>query len=155
MNVSQLVILSALEGRASIRSFRKEALFAQNFRRHVDRNASAMLNFVAAQRWLGLRVELLGSSIGFTLATVIVCCNGTFRIDAGIVGLVIQWGLVFSIALNFFFLRLSESEARITSVERVDETCNLKEQEAAWETNSSAIQLDKSWPQKGELEFER
>jgi ABC-type multidrug transport system fused ATPase/permease subunit len=130
-------------------------VFASKFREHVNRNTSAMLNFVAAQRWLGLRVEVLGASIAFALSATIVCANGDFEIAPGLVGFVIQWGLVFSAALNFFFLRLSESEARITSVERINETSKLKAQEAAWETDASVVVLDKSWPQRGELVFER
>lgn len=149
------VVSQALEGTASIRTFQKEGMFAIKFRQHVNLNTSAMLNFVAAERWLGLRIELLGASIAFALSTAIVCGNGRFQIAPGVVGFVIQWGLVFSAALNFFFLRLSESEARITSVERVYETSHLKAQEAAWETNPSAVTLDEQWPQRGEVTFER
>lgn len=53
---------------------------------------------------------------------------------------------------NFFFLRLSESEARLTSIERIRETTILP-QEAAWDTDSSHS-LETSWPDKGELEFD-
>jgi ABC-type multidrug transport system fused ATPase/permease subunit len=111
-----------------------------------------MLNFQAAQRWLGLRIELRGATVGFSLATIIVCANDVLQIPTGLVGLGIQWSYVFTAALNFFFQRLSESEARITSIERVHETSTLP-QEAPWETGSS-IQLDPAWPTKGELEFD-
>jgi ABC-type multidrug transport system fused ATPase/permease subunit len=110
-----------------------------------------MLNFLAAQRWLGLRIELLGATISFSVSTIIVCANGVLRLPAGLIGLGIQWSYVFTAALNFFFQRLSECEARITSIERVHETAKLP-QEASWETDSSIL-LDPAWPTKGELEF--
>jgi len=83
---------------------------------------------------------------------IIVCGNEVLKIEAGMVGLVIQWSVIFSAALNFFFLRLSESEARITSIERIHQTTVLP-QEAGWETDPS-IGLDPAWPTRGELEFD-
>ena len=145
----------ALEGASSIRTFQKEAFFTSKFHELVNRNTSVMLNFSAAQRWLGLRVEVLGATIVFVLSATIVCANGTFQIPPGVVGFVIQWGLVFSMALNYFFLRLSESEARITSVERVQETSQQLQQEGSWETDKSVINLEESWPRTGELVFEK
>jgi ABC-type multidrug transport system fused ATPase/permease subunit len=147
-----MITLPGLEGTTSIRAFRKEKRFTMQFRRHVDHNTGAMLNFLAAQRWLGLRIELLGATVGFSLATIIVCANDVLQIPTGLVGLGIQWSYVFTAALNFFFQRLSESEARITSIERVRETSMLP-QEASWGTDSS-IRLDPAWPRRGELEFD-
>jgi ABC-type multidrug transport system fused ATPase/permease subunit len=112
-----------------------------------------MLNYIAAQRWLGLRIELLGASITLALTLTIVCANETLGIPAGMVGLVIQWAVVFSAALNFFFLRLTESEARITSIERIQRATELP-QEAEWKTDPS-FSLDPSWPSSGVLEFVR
>lgn len=111
-----------------------------------------MLNFEAAQRWLGLRTEVLGATIGFTLSTTIVCANDRLQIPAGFAGLVIQWSIFFTTALNFFFLRFAESEGRITSVERIHAMSRLP-QEASWKTDP-AFGLDPKWPTKGEIEFE-
>ena len=141
-----------IEGSSSIRAFKKESVFAREFRRNVDKNTSAMMNYLAAQRWLGVRIEVLGTSVFFALACIVVCFNDHLRIPAGLVGLALQWAVVFSAALNFFFLRLTESEARITSIERVRDASNLP-QENAWETDD-ALNLDPSWPKTGELVFE-
>jgi ABC-type multidrug transport system fused ATPase/permease subunit len=141
-----------LEGSTTIRAFRVESQFTQSFRKNVDKNSSAMLNFLSAQRWLGLRIELLGTSITFLLCLIIVCANETLEIKPGLVGLVIQWSVIFAAALNFFFQRLSESEAKITSIERIYQTSILP-MEAAWETDSR-MELDPSWPKTGGLEFD-
>lgn len=142
----------ALEGVTTIRAYKKEEKFIQFFQQSVDRNSSAMLNFEAAQRWLGLRIELLGATIGFTLTTTIVCANDRLQIPAGLVGLVVQWSIFFTTALNYFFIRFAESEGRITSVERIHEMTCLP-LEASWETDPS-FGLDPKWPSKGEIEFE-
>jgi ABC-type multidrug transport system fused ATPase/permease subunit len=152
--VSNFVVSSSvgLEGSTTIRAFRVERKFAASFRMKVDKNSSAMLNFLSSQRWLGLRIELLGSSVTFLVCLIIVCFNGTLKINPGLVGLVVQWSVVFSAALNFFFIRLSESEAKITSIERIHQTSSLP-MEAAWETDPS-MSLDPSWPKTGALEFD-
>lgn len=108
-----------------------------------------MLCFFASQRWLGLRIEFLGSTMTLIVATVITCANQVLQIPAGLVGLLILWTIIFSTALNFFFLRLTESEARITSIERIQRTAELP-RESYWNTE---IPLDPEWPAKGELEF--
>jgi ABC-type multidrug transport system fused ATPase/permease subunit len=153
--MSKLLLLHlyvGLEGSTTIRAFRVENQFTESFRKNVDKNSSAMLNFLSAQRWLGLRIEILGTSITFLLCLIIVCANETLQIKPGLVGLVIQWSVVFAAALNFFFLRLSESEAKITSIERIYQTSTLP-MEAAWETDPH-MKLDPSWPKTGDLEFD-
>lgn len=94
----------------------------------------------------------MGTAIGFTLSTIIVCANDRLGIPPGLVGLVVQWSIFFTTALNFFFLRFSESEARITSIERIQEMTQLP-QEASWDTPST-VHLDEDWPSRGALEFD-
>lgn len=144
--------LAGIEGSSSIRAYNKEKVFAKEFRRNVDENTSAMMNYLAAQRWLGIRIEVLGTAVFLSLSVVIVCFNNYLKIPPGLVGFALQWAVVFSAALNFFFLRLTESEARITSIERVRDASGLP-QENAWETDDS-INLDPAWPTKGELVFD-
>lgn len=149
----QAKLAEGLEGATTFRAFRKERRFATQFRESVDRNSSAMLTFLSAQRWLGLRIETLGATISFALTLTIVCGNKALQIPPGFVGLVIQYTVIFTTALNFFFLRLTESEAKITSIERVRQTTSLP-QEAAWKTEDS-IALEPSWPKTGTLEFRK
>lgn len=142
-----------MEGSITIRAFKKEQSFIRSFLNLVDDNSAAMMNYLAAHRWLGLRIEFLGSIVTLACTLVVVCANDVLGIPANLVGLLIQWSVVFTVALNFFFLRLSETEARITSVERMQAAADLC-QEASWETNASKINLEPSWPSKGELEFD-
>jgi len=109
-----------------------------------------MLCFFASQRWLGLRIELLGATTTLVVTITVVCANDVLKIPTGLIGLLVLWAIIFSTALNFFFLRLTESEARITSIERIQLAADMP-QEASWE---SAAQLDPQWPTMGELEFE-
>jgi ABC-type multidrug transport system fused ATPase/permease subunit len=111
-----------------------------------------MLNFDAAQRWLALRIELLGSTITLSVCAFVVCANGTLMLSAGLVGFLIMWSIVFTTSLGFLLQHFTETEARITAIERVNATSALP-QEAAWDTNPT-LQLNPSWPSQGQLRFD-
>ncbi len=136
----------------TIRAFGMERYFVTKFQETVDRNSSAILNFVSAQRWLGLRIEVLGACITFLSCLLVVLANKSLQIPPGLVGLLIIWSVNLSIVLGFMFQRLSESEARITAIERICQILNLP-QEAAFDTSPS-VKLDPAWPTMGKLVFE-
>jgi hypothetical protein len=50
----------------------------------VDQNSSALLNYVTAQRWLGIRIELLGSVVVLVATVLIVCLNHVLSLEPGI-----------------------------------------------------------------------
>lgn len=143
----------ALDGSVTIRAFDRATYFFSKFQKAVDRNASAMLNFDASQRWLALRIELLGSLITLAACLMIVFANDTLRIPSSLVGFLIIWSIVFTTSLGFLLQRFTETEARITSIERVKSTSELP-QEAPWSTDPFA-KPNKSWPFKGELIFDK
>lgn len=118
----------------------------------VDINSASLLNFVSAQRWLGVRIEVLGSFVVLTSTTLVISLNDTLGLDAGIVGLLILWSANFTITLGFLVDTFAEAEAAITAIERVDAMARLP-QEKAMET-SEACALAPTWPQHGFLEFE-
>lgn len=145
-------MVEGLDGAVTIRAFGKERYFIRKFQETVDRNSAAMLNFVSAQRWLGLRIEILGACITFMACLMVVVANHSLQIPPSLVGLLIVWSVNLSIVLGFMVQRFSESEARITAIERI---CRIMElpQEASFETNP-AFALDPTWPSKGVLVFE-
>jgi ATP-binding cassette, subfamily C (CFTR/MRP), member 1 len=111
-----------------------------------------MLNFDAAHRWLALRIELLGASITLSVCTFVVLGNGTLMLSAGLVGFLIMWSIVFTTSLGFLLQHFTETEARITAIERVNATSELP-QEAAWDTDPT-LPLSPNWPSQGYLKFD-
>lgn len=80
----QAMVSEGLDGAPTIRVFRKETNFIGKFRGAVDRNSSALLNYVTAQRWLGVRIELLGSVVVLVSTVLIVCMNEVLPLEPGI-----------------------------------------------------------------------
>jgi ABC-type multidrug transport system fused ATPase/permease subunit len=66
--------------------------------------------------------------------------------------MLIIWSSNFTITLSFFSQGVSETEAYLTSVERLKDMTDL-EQEKEHKTSAS-LKLEDSWPSEGNLEFE-
>jgi ABC-type multidrug transport system fused ATPase/permease subunit len=147
----QAMLAEGLDGSATIKVFRKRQYFLQKFQAAADTNSSAVLNFISAQRWLGVRIELLGAIIVLVATMLVITLNGTLQLAAGIVALLIIWSSNFTITLGFLIDHFGEAEAAITSIERVNAMASLP-QEAAMKTDPD-VNLPRSWPDKGLLQF--
>jgi len=145
-------VKSGLDGSATMRVFRQEHTFLGRFHSAADSNSSALLNFVTAQRWLGVRIELLGSIVVLTSSVLVISLNDVLKLDPGIVGLLILWSSNFTITLGFLVDTFAEAEAAITAIERVDAMARLP-QEKAMRTDVDQGPPD-SWPDSGLLEFQ-
>lgn len=148
----QASVNEALDGSATIKMFRQTPNVLSKFQRTVDTNSSALLNFVTAQRWLGFRIELLGSVVVLVACVLVTSFNDVFGINAGLVGLLILWSANFTITLGFVVDTFGEAEAAITAIERVDAMVHVP-QERERETQA-ACRVRQSWPEDGELVFE-
>jgi ABC-type multidrug transport system fused ATPase/permease subunit len=145
--------LAVLEGSSSIRVFEMETTFIDRFRSAADTNSAALFNFVTVQRWLGIRIEVLGAVVVLVSTILVISFNDKFRLDPGIVGLLIIWSANFTITLGFMMDFFGEAEAAITAIERVDAMSRLP-MEKAMKTDKS-LALPNSWPEKGLLEFDQ
>jgi len=147
----QSMVTEGMEGSATIRVFCQEKNFINKFRLHADENCSAVLNFMSAQRWLAIRMELLGSTVVLVSGVLVVCLNEVLRLDAGLIGILIIWSCHFTITLNFVCDNFSEAEAAITAIERVDAMADLPREQAM--KSDDANKPPQSWPKEGVLEF--
>jgi ABC-type multidrug transport system fused ATPase/permease subunit len=148
----QSMVTECLEGSTSIRVFKQDSNFLDRFRGIADTNSSALLNFVTAQRWLGARMELLGSIVVLVSSVLVVCLNDSLDLEPGLVGLLIMWSSNFTITLNFLVDTFSETEAAITAIERVDAMADLPK-EKSMDTDPDH-EPPSSWPAHGLLKFD-
>lgn len=148
----QSMVSECLEGSTSIRVFQQDSNFVDRFRSVADTNSSALLNFVSAQRWLGARMELLGSVVVLVSCVLVVCLSESLNLEPGMVGLLIMWSSNFTITLNFLVDTFSETEAAITAIERVDAMADLPS-ELPMDTDP-AHQPPANWPERGALKFD-
>lgn len=83
----------SLNGLSTIRAFSQQSVFIQNEERRVDRNQMCYLPSIAVNRWLAIRLELVGATIIFVAAVLALAALITTGVDAGLVGFVLSYAL--------------------------------------------------------------
>ena len=83
----------SLNGLSTIRAFGQQNLFIQNNERRVDRNQICYVPSISVNRWLAVRLELVGATIIFVAANLALSALITTGVDAGLVGFVLSYAL--------------------------------------------------------------
>ncbi|XP_065898603.1 multidrug resistance-associated protein 1-like isoform X2 [Dysidea avara] len=143
-----------LLGLSSIRAYRHQERFIMESEHRVDENQAAYYPGICSNRWLAIRLELIGNLIILfaTLFAVIERNSSGDGIDPGLAGLSISYALQVTQSLNWIVRMTSELEANIVAVERTKEYAEV--------TNEApAIIYDHrpphNWPSTGRVQFEQ
>ncbi|TFJ81540.1 hypothetical protein NSK_006792 [Nannochloropsis salina CCMP1776] len=110
-----------LGGLSVIRAFRKEKAFIKANEAKVDDNVRAYISLKAADRWLSVRLELLGAGVVGIGAVLSVHGTAMGHLGAGLAGLALTNALGVTGLLNWAVRCLAETEAIMNSVERVQQ----------------------------------
>ncbi|CAI7808010.1 unnamed protein product [Closterium sp. NIES-53] len=158
-----------LAGLSTVRAFRRQRAFSARNSLNLDRASQAYLAAMASNRWLGLRLELIGASSVF--ATACFCVVGgvaaaaaaaaaaggggssssTGSWAAGFAGLALTSALSITGYMNWMVRMNSELESQMNAVERILEYTTLPT-EAPDVIESRRPPAD--WPQQGVIEAE-
>ncbi|KAK7450079.1 hypothetical protein BaRGS_00039980 [Batillaria attramentaria] len=136
-----------IQGAMSIRAYGATSRFVRESQDRVDKNLVCYFAQVSAQRWLGVRLEFLGSLVTLAAALFAIVNTG---LSSGLVGLSVTYAMNVTANLNFLVRVSSELETNIVSSERIKEYSDAPT-EADW------INPDHSppdfWPDEGKVEF--
>jgi ATP-binding cassette, subfamily C (CFTR/MRP), member 1 len=103
--------------------------FTLESERRVDYNQMMSYPSIIANRWLGVRLEILGSFIVLFASLFAILAD----IGASTVGLSISYALQISSTLNMLVRMTAEVETNIVAIERIDEYSE-ETREAEWKT---------------------
>nr|QNH67882.1 ATP-binding cassette transporter subfamily C member 1 X7 [Brachionus rotundiformis] len=134
-------------GVSTIRAYNAQNRFIKIMQENIDEHLVHYYCNTVSNRWLALRLEILGNII--TILAAFFAITSRSSLSAGLAGLSISISLSISSNLNWFVRTVSEFEANITSVERIIEYFDIKH-EAEW-TNEK--KPDENWPQNGNIVF--
>jgi ABC-type multidrug transport system fused ATPase/permease subunit len=137
-----------LSGVASIRAYGLKARFIQDLRQSIDEMDSAYFLTYSNQRWLSLRIDMIGNLLVFTVGILVV--TSRFSVNPSIGGLVLSYILSIVQLLQFSIRQLAEVENGMNAVERLRYYGNELEEEAPLHT----VDIRESWPEKGEIIFD-
>ncbi|CAD5217623.1 unnamed protein product [Bursaphelenchus okinawaensis] len=142
----------SINGSASIRAFNCEDRFVRRSQQLVDENLKAYYPSIVANRWLSVRLELIGNLIVFFsgIFAVLYSDNG---VTAGLIGLSVSYAFNVTQVLNWAVRMSSELETNIVSVERVTEYAEQASEERDEEVQLAVEPLS-GWPTNGQISFE-
>lgn len=139
---------------AVIRSFLAEEALKTRLTNMIDRQQHAYFLVCAAQSWLAVRLELVGTLI-ITFACLCAVVEqvyfGADPVFAGLAGLAISYSMSVTQSLNWSVRTASDMEANMVAVERVQEYTEL-ESEGDRHTRIDDS-LPQGWPRHGEIEM--
>ncbi|XP_055597196.1 multidrug resistance-associated protein 1-like isoform X2 [Uranotaenia lowii] len=135
-----------ITGQSTIRAYNQQNRFTQESEKRVDYNQLMSYPSIIANRWLAIRLEIVGALVVFFAALFAMLSRDT--IGAAMVGLSITYALQISATLSFLVRMTAEVETNIVAVERLEEYTVLP-REAEWQKGT----VDKEWPQTGNVDF--
>nr|QNH67948.1 ATP-binding cassette transporter subfamily C member 1 X9 [Brachionus plicatilis] len=139
-----------LTGVSTIRAYSSERRFIKQMEKKIDDNLSFFYPDTISNRWLAVRLELIGTLVTFFSCLFVVLSRDT--LSAGNAGLSISFSLNVSQFLNLLVLMSANFESNLTSIERIKEYCETP-QEAAWIKEDSRPPLE--WPAQGQINFDQ
>ncbi|GEQ70471.1 hypothetical protein JCM33374_g4148 [Metschnikowia sp. JCM 33374] len=140
----------SLNGVSIIRAYGQEDRFKYLNRSRIDKNMRAYHPSINANRWLAVRLELLGSIIILAASGLAILSLKSGTISAGLIGLSVSYSLQITQSLNWIVRMTVEVETNIVSVERILEYSRLTPE--APEVIEDHRPRE-AWPEKGELVF--
>lgn len=137
-----------ISGLITIRAYRDERRFIRDNQHRVDTHNRPFIYLWAANRWLALRVDLVGALVAFFAGVFVILSLG--KIDAGAAGLSLSYAVTFTENVLWLVRLYSINEQNMNSVERIKEYLDV-EQEA------KAVILEArppgNWPSQGAIQF--
>ena len=137
-----------LSGVACIRAYGLRDRFMADLRDAIDDMNSAYYLTFSNQRWLSVRLDMIGNLLVFTTGILVV--TSRFNVSPSIGGLVLSYILAIVQMIQFTVRQLAEVENGMNAVERLQYYGQELEEEAPLHT----IEVRKSWPEKGEIVFD-
>lgn len=135
-------------GTATIRAYGLQDQFSRSVRESVDDMNSAYYLTFANQRWLSVRLDVVGILLVFTTGILVV--TSRFSVDPSIAGLVLSYILTIVQMIQFTVRQLAEVENNMNSTERIHHYGTELEEEAPLRLG----EVRPTWPEHGEIVFD-
>jgi len=138
-----------LSGLSTIRAFNVQRSFIGENERKVDYSQVSFQPNLVSNRWLSIRLEILGNFI--VLVASLLAVLGRDSLNPGTVGLSLTYASSITGILTFLIRQTSQVETNMVSVERVKEYEDSIPSEAPYRMPEQDPSED--WPQYGSITF--
>jgi ABC-type multidrug transport system fused ATPase/permease subunit len=136
---------ATLSGVATIRSFNVAETYISRMYHLIDTHSTITWYLWLFNRWMGLRMGVVGAFFAVTLSSIIVMLP---NIDASLAGFALAFGLEYTWVMIWALRRYANLELSFNSAERIIEYSNLPIE------SQDGIDPPAAWPSQGRLEVE-
>ncbi|PWN27227.1 hypothetical protein BDZ90DRAFT_232770 [Jaminaea rosea] len=137
----------SLTGLTVIRAYNEVQTFTrENMKRNDEENRAYFMTIIN-QRWLGVRLDLLGAILTFVVALLVVCAD---TISPGNVGVALSYVVTTTQSFSWMTRQIAEVENDMNSIERLTYYTKSLDQEAEQEVPNK---VGPSWPERGEIDI--
>ncbi|MDP2439862.1 MAG: ABC transporter transmembrane domain-containing protein, partial [archaeon] len=141
-----------LNGITTIRAYRLCSHFLQDNRDRIDANLRAYSPMIAANRWLGLRLESIGTLS--LLCVSLFAVLGRSFVDPGLMALTLTMCLFMNGGLSWMVRMVTDTETQMNAVERLLFYDTIpQEAPLHLDQDSSTLSSSSSWPRHGAVAF--
>ncbi|KAJ3163249.1 Canalicular multispecific organic anion transporter 2 [Geranomyces michiganensis] len=146
---------ACLSAASVVRAFRRQHAFQASLQTFLDRNQSAFLTMLCANKWMQVRSEGLGAVVVFGASLLAVLRRD--HVSAGTAGLTVSYAMQITMSLMSLLRLYGEVQNQSVAIERVVEYTDLPAENdkgaAAARGASPATVAPSSWPATGAIEF--
>ena len=139
----------AIVGTSTIRAYGMQKTFSKTLTDAIDNMDSAYYLTFANQRWLGVRIDIIG--VVFLLVTGMLVVTNQFSVSPSISGLVLSYLVSITQTLLLAVRQVADAQNNMNAVERVHYYTTSVEEEAPAVT--TGFNLPVSWPEHGHITF--
>ncbi|OQU94778.1 ABC transporter transmembrane domain-containing protein [Cladophialophora immunda] len=134
---------SVLMGIGTIRAFDKSDAYLDKMYAKIDRHCRAYWHLWLFNRWMGLRLNMVGAVFAAITAALIVSITS---IDSSLAGFALSFALGMSEGVIWFLRQYSNVELDMNATERIVEYSNITTE------NQGGVDAPAAWPTEGNLE---
>lgn len=134
---------SSLAGLITIRAFTKGETFIELMYAKINAHAQAWWTMWLFNRWLGIRMNLVGAIFSTLTAALVVLLPG---ISASLAGFALSFALQCNVAIAFALRQYANIELNMNATERVIEYSKIELE------NQGGADAPAAWPTEGRLE---
>lgn len=134
---------ASLTGLITIRAFTKSDAYIDIIYDKINAHAQSWWSVWLFNRWLGIRMNLVGAIFSTLTAALVVSLPG---ISASLAGFALSFALQCNTAIAFALRQYSNIELNMNATERVDEYSNIELE------NQGGADAPAAWPTEGRME---